>query len=233
MVEALLRDGRLRGHEAVEQAFVEGNTSMLGLLVDRHLDVQAALQTAIDPQKFSFRPGEVSWEKLATLWHRERPKELLSFSSPDFPRHEKDVLYGLQSMLSSVSLCSDAEGSPSLETWMKERRLCDCNYCPYGVQIKWVILADHYPFLPKLAKSRHIAMLRTLAAEAVRAKIDPKPILRTAAYNENVFVLEVLEAEGFDIRVLDDEFSAANFLDVTEAQQTQRHLLAKGVRFKE
>jgi hypothetical protein len=242
MVRALLmRHPPLHGSQALNDVFAAGDTDMLAVLVASNLDVAGALPRLIDPQLLSLYPGEVDWQTLRTRWKDSPPEHIAravsasALGAPSgFPASEKDVLGVLASLLGS-DLCLDPALAPAIPApWMRETRLCTCNYCPYARQINWAILAAAYPgAIPSLERSEHVAMLRMLARYVVQSHADPIPTLRAAVNNRNVPLLEVLEGEGFDVRVLDGEFTAAGFLELTDEQRMKEHLVTKGVRLQE
>ena len=241
MVRALTGPGsRAGGWSALNAAFEAGDTEMLALLADRHVDVAAALPQLMDPQKLALHPGEVDWQSLRIRWKGPSPKriadEIRDYTpgNPDFPASENEVLSVLQGALAS-DLCIDKTlPSLPLEPWMRDSSLCPCNYCPYVRQINWAILAALYPqAVPALHQSKHVAMLRLLARAVVQAGADQEPILRTAVGERSVTILEILEDQGFDVHRVDGEFAASSFLGASDHQRMKEHLLAKGVRLRE
>ena len=243
MVHSLFaRHPPLRGSSAISDAFSAGDTDMLSALAAEGADVAGALPRLIDPQSVTFHPGEVDWQTLRARWREGAPegvaRTLRSFATgapPGYPVSEGDVLVVLTSMLGSMELCLDpAVASLPLEPWMRETRLCTCNYCPYARQINWAILAALYRgLLPALEHSKHFAMLHALARQATQANADPRPALRTAVANRNVPLLEILEEEGFDVRVLGDELAAQRFLSLSDEQRMRSHLVQQGVHLGE
>jgi hypothetical protein len=233
----------LRGSLALSAAFEAGDADMLALLAAQHMDVAGTLPTFIHPQKLTLHPGEVDWSTLRARWQGPGPtpdriaREIQMFArgNPAFPASEKDVLLLLDAVLASMDLCLDKTlASLPLEPWMRETRLCTCNYCPYVRQINWAILAALYPqAIPTLDRSKHLAMLRALARDVVQVKADQEPSLRTAVDDRNVTMLEVLENAGFDVRQLDGKFAASSFLSLSDEQRMKKHLLDKGVRLRE
>ena len=199
----------------------EGRHQAEAKLVDQGRIAPHLLEHRIDQDRFA--PARVAQEVRA-----------FGVGSAGFPASEKDVLLVLDGVLASTDLCLDkALESLPLEPWMRETRLCTCNYCPYVRQINWAILTALYrQGIPTLDRSTHFAMLRALARAVVQAKADQLPTLRAAIDDRNVTVLKVLEDEGFDVRRLDGEVAASSFRSLSD-ERMKSHLLDEGVLLRE
>jgi hypothetical protein len=140
----------------------------------------------------------------------------------------------LADLLGSSDVCFDpALTSTPVEGWMKDTALCTCNYCPYAVAIRWAILASFYgEAIPPLARSKHVAMIRALARHVVASKADEEPTVRMAVEGGNVFLLEVLEGEGFDLHVVDGEFAEDHFYEPGDRPKMKDHLARARVTWR-
>jgi hypothetical protein len=242
LVRALLGGSRPPlGREALDAAFEAGDLAMLDTLANGGADVAGALATLIDPTKLAFHTGEVDWQTLRAKWSAAPPRavsnalQALGRGSPGgFPANEVDVVGVLADLLRSSDVCFDpALTSTPVEGWMKNTDLCTCNYCGYAVTIHWAILASFYgEAIPPIARSKHVAMIRALAGHVVASKADETPTLRSAVSGGNVFLLEVLEGEGFDPHVVDGEFDADRFYEKGDQPKMKDHLARAGVRWR-
>jgi hypothetical protein len=243
LVRALFGGGRhLGGREALGAAFDAGDVAMLETLADSGADVARALPTFVDPTKLAFHLGEVDWRALRAKWTAAPTRavtnavQVMGLGSPaGFPGNEVDVIGVLTDLLRSDDVCFDpALASAPVDAWMKDTALCTCNYCPYAVAIHWAFLASLYgDAIPPLARSKHVAMIRSLARRVVLAKADEEPTVRMAVEGGNLFLLEVLESEGFDLHVIDGEFAEDHFYEPgRDRPKMKDHLARAGVTWR-
>jgi hypothetical protein len=242
LVRALLGGSRPPlGREALDAAFEAGDLAMLDTLAKGGADVGGALPNLIDPSKLALYTGEVDWQTLRAKWSAAPPHAVSnslharSHGSPGFPANEVDVVEVLADLLRSSDVCFDpALTSTPVEGWMKDTALCTCDHCGYTVAIHWAILASFYgEAIPPLARSKHVAMIRALARQVVASKADEAATVRSAVSNGNVFLLEVLEGEGFDLHVVDGEFAEKRFYEPGDQPKMRDHLAGAGVRWQE
>jgi hypothetical protein len=229
------------GRGALAAAFDAGDVAMLDVLADSGMDVAGTLPTLIDPTKLAFHAGEVDWRALRAKWTAEQPRSVAGAlhafapgAANPVPASEADVVLVLEDLLASADVCFDpALASAKVEPWMKDTRLCTCNYCPYARQIHWALLSASYgEAVPPLERSKHVGMLRTLARHLAASKADPESTVRTAVEGGNVFLLEVLENAGLNVHSVDGEFAEDHFYEPGDEPKMKEHLARAGVTWR-
>lgn len=233
----------LPGRRALEAAYAVANDGALRLLLSRGVHAGPALSGLVDGRSFRLFPGEVDWAALGERWSADAstPASIANAISlragRPFAATESDVLEVIDGVLGSSDFCIDrkiALPALAIDAWMKERDLCTCNYCPYARPINWAILATLYAGeIPPLSSTKAFAMFRLLAHSAASSEDDPRPILSTAASQQNVEVMRALEEEGFDIHALDGQLDEGSFSpDSRQGARMRAHLIEKGVRWR-